>query len=55
MRTSSLRTNDGGQFSVTPTQGGLMYLFVTLHRKVQPDLWESHNAGLTLEVAPPAP
>ena len=55
VRTSSLRTNDGGQFSVTPTQGGLMYLFVTLHRKVQPDLWESHNAGLTLEVAPPAP
>ena len=43
--------DDNGQFSITPTRGGLLYLFVTLHKRVQPDRWESHNAALTLEAA----
>ena len=51
VRASNIAADENGQFSITPTHGGLLYLFVTLHKRVQPDRWESHNAALTLEAA----
>ena len=51
VRASNITADENGQFSITPTRGGLLYLFVTLHKRVQPDRWESHNAALTLEAA----
>lgn len=52
VRASNIIADEDGQFSITPAHGGLLYLFVTLHKRVQPGRWESHNAGLTLEVLP---
>lgn len=54
VRASNIVADEAGRFSITPSRGGLMYLFVTLHRKTGPTAWESHNAGLTLEVGLPS-
>lgn len=53
VRTSNIIADQAGRFSITPLQGGLMYLLVTLHQKTSLTEWESHNGALTLEVGLP--
>lgn len=49
VRASNIVADAKGEFAYTPQQGGLVLLFVTIHDKLRPDFWESHNAALTLE------
>ncbi|WP_157499147.1 DUF4198 domain-containing protein [Lysobacter sp. Root604] len=53
VRDSNLRADAAGEIAFRPSQAGLYLLFVTLHEKIDPTLWESHNASLTLEVGLP--
>ena len=55
VRQSTLVANEQGEAVFTPAVAGLHYLFVTVHHKRSPALWESHNAALTLQAdLPPA-
>lgn len=49
-RESNIYANSDGIFTFTPKKTGLVLLFVTIHKKIDDSLWESHNASLTLEV-----
>lgn len=53
IRESNIHADSEGKFSFTPKQAGLVLLFVTVHKKRDDSLWESHNTSLTLEVHPP--
>lgn len=50
IRENSLYTDANGYADFTPDRAGLVLLFVTIHQKLSPQQWESHNASLTLEV-----
>ncbi|EIK54544.1 MAG: DUF4198 domain-containing protein [Pseudomonadaceae bacterium] len=50
-RSSNIVADAQGKFSFTPQYAGLNYLLVTIHQKINRDLWHSHNAALTLEVS----
>lgn len=50
VRASNLHANAQGEFSFQPQKAGLNFLFVTVHHPLNPQLWESKNASLTLEV-----
>lgn len=50
VRASNLHANQQGVFSFKPQKAGLNFLFVTVHHQLNPALWESQNASLTLEV-----
>lgn len=55
VRASNRVTDARGEFTLKPERAGLVFLMTTLHRKLGPEMWESHNAALTLEVRlPPA-
>ncbi len=50
VRKSNLHANEEGICTFKPQKTGLALLFVTIHHKVNADLWESFNSSLTLEV-----
>lgn len=54
VRPGNLRADADGRFVFSPAQAGLVFLFVTVHDKVSDELWNSHNASLSLEVNLPA-
>ncbi len=49
-RQNNLTTQADGSFSFTPNKAGLVLLFVTIHHKIDDNLWESYNTSLSLEV-----
>lgn len=53
IRKNNIHANAAGEFSFTPAKTGLVVLFVTIHKKLNPDLWESYNSTVTMEVSLP--
>lgn len=51
-RESNIHSDSEGTFTFTPKQAGLVLMFVTVHKKLNNTLWESHNSSLTLEIHP---
>jgi uncharacterized GH25 family protein len=49
-RENNIYADSDGVFAFIPKKAGLVLLFVTIHKKIDDSLWESHNASLTLEV-----
>ncbi len=52
---AQLLTDALGQAIFAPQQAGLYYFLVGQHEQISPELWQSHNAVLTLEVKLPSP
>ncbi|OJU46763.1 MAG: nickel transport complex, nikm subunit, transmembrane [Bacteroidales bacterium 45-6] len=50
VRGSNLHADKEGVFCFTPSRAGIFLLFVTVHKKINDDLWESYNTSLTFEV-----
>lgn len=50
VRNSNIYADKEGTFTFTPKKAGMVLLFVTIHKKISPELWESYNTSLTLEV-----
>jgi hypothetical protein len=49
-RRNNIFADNDGVFTFIPTQPGLVLLFVTIHKKINNNQWESHNNSLTLEI-----
>jgi hypothetical protein len=50
VRGSNIHADQDGGFTFTPKKAGIVLLFVTVHKKVEDNLWESYNNSLTIEV-----
>jgi uncharacterized GH25 family protein len=50
VRGSNLHADKEGTFFFTPSRAGIFLLFVTVHKKIDDNLWESYNNSLTFEV-----
>lgn len=50
VRGSNIHADEKGIFNFIPSRAGIFLLFVTVHKKINDDLWESYNTSLTFEV-----
>ena len=53
IRKNNIYTDKNGNFTFHPQKTGIMMLFVTIHKKINTQLWESYNSSLTMEVILP--
>lgn len=53
IRKNNIYTDENGIATFTPDKAGLVMLFVTIHKRINPTRWESYNASLTLETQLP--
>lgn len=52
-RKSNIYANAKGEFTFRPNRAGLVMLFVTIHKHIEGNLWDSYNTALTMEVMLP--